>query len=132
MGKSVTFDGLKQGAIYTLTEEDIPDGYELESVKIGDKEITPADGKYTIIAPRRGESVTITVTNRLLKAEATILKVDEEGERLSGATFDLYGPFALDEEITKDALTAEKRLGSDITTGADGKAKIEPVTLQSR
>ena len=130
-GESGTFDGLKQDATYTLTEENIPTGYELESVKIGDVEIKPVDGKYTIIAPKRGERVTITVTNRLLKAEATILKVGEENKPLSGATFDLYGPFALDEEITKDALTAEKHLHSDITTGADGTATFQ-VGLDNR
>ena len=131
-GESDDFDGLKQDATYTLTEENIPTGYELESVKIGDVEIEPVDGKYIITAPRRGEGVTITVTNRLLKAEATILKVNEEGERLSGATFDLYGPFESSktaEEIAEAIKTAKPE--QSITTDKDGTATFQ-VDLDNR
>ena len=131
-GESDDFDGLKQDATYTLTEENIPTGYELESVKIGDVEIEPVDGKYIITAPRRGEGVTITVTNRLLKAEATILKVGEGNEPLSGATFDLYGPFESSktaEEIAEAIKTAKPE--QSITTDKDGTATFQ-VDLDNR
>ena len=136
-GKSVTFDGLKQGATYTLTETQTP-GYELESItaKTADgKDVLVTDngdGTYSFTAPDKNTDVTITVTNRLLKAEATILKVGEGNEPLSGATFDLYGPFESSktaEEIADAIKTATPK--QSITTDKDGKAKIEPVTLQS-
>ena len=134
-GESGTFDGLKQGATYTLTEENIPTGYELESVTAKTADGTDVtdnwDGTYSFTAPNKNTNVTITVTNRLLKAEATILKVNEEDKPLSGATFDLYGPFALNEEITKDNLTDEKHLRSDITTGEKGTATFQ-VDLDNR
>ena len=132
-GESDDFDGLKQDATYTLTEENIPTGYELESVKIGDVEIEPVDGKYIITAPRRGEGVTITVTNRLLKAEATILKVGEGNEPLSGATFDLYGPFesSMTAEEIAEAIKIPMPEEQSITTDKDGTATFQ-VDLDNR
>ena len=137
-GESDDFDGLKQDATYTLTETLIPDGYELESVtaKTADgKDVLVTDngdGTYSFAAPNKNIDVTITVTNRLLKAEATILKVNEEGERLSGATFDLYGPFESSktaEEIAEAIKTAKPE--QSITTDKDGTATFQ-VDLDNR
>ena len=135
-GESGTFDGLKQDATYTLTEENIPTGYELESVTAKTADGTDVtdngDGTYSFAAPNKNTNVTITVTNRLLKAEATILKVNEEDKPLSGATFDLYGPFESSktaEEIAEAIKTAKPE--QSITTDKDGTATFQ-VDLDNR
>ncbi len=131
-GESGTFDGLKQDATYTLTETQTP-GYELESVttKTADgKDVLVTDngdGTYSFAAPDKNTDVTITVTNRLLKAEATILKVNEEGEGLSGATFDLYGPFesSMTAEEIAEAIKIPMPEEQSITTDKDGIATFQ-------
>ncbi|MFP5333853.1 MAG: DUF5979 domain-containing protein, partial [Actinomycetes bacterium] len=101
-------DGVPTGALCTVTEPVVPDGWALEGV-------TPVT--VTVVADAE-QQVDVTVTNERVQGELTVLKTDEAEEPLAGATFALW-------QSTDDVIGDEgDTVVGTCTTGDDGTCTI--------
>lgn len=81
------FTGLHQGQTYYLGET-ANSKYAIRSVNVGGTDVQPENGRYPVKID--GSDVKVTVTNRWLYAQVTVLKVDgSNGTALTGAEFEV-------------------------------------------
>ena len=100
-----TIDDILPAGTYWVVETDVPDGYD----KADPQEVTLG----------LGQEVTLTFVDARQPASVTIVKKDDAGAALAGATFGLYSD---DEGEIGDAVE-----GKACTTGSDGTCTIDGI-----
>jgi len=106
---------------YYWQETAVPDGYLLPAQNVfGPMTLTPDN--YTA-------GVDISVTNQQALGVVSVVKTDEKGKRLPGATFQLWRDTNGTTGLQTTGSTADTKVGSPCTTGPTGICASAPVPI---